>query len=127
MKFATNLLRINSVLFVIFGVCFIAAPGVFAVAITGAEPATPSALIDMRATYGGLGLGIGLMFWFLARQRETLYAGLVGTFLILAAAVTARMIGFYADGSPNLFMLFLLGAEILFLLLSAIALKRMTD
>ncbi len=127
MKFATNLLRINSALFVVFGVCFIAAPGVFAAALTGAEPATPSALIDMRATYGGLGLGVGLMFWFLARQRETLYAGLVGTFLILAATVMARVIGFYADGSPNLFMLLLLGAEILFLLLSATALKRITD
>ncbi len=124
MRFATNILRVNSVLFIVFGLCFIAAPGVFAAVLTGVEPAMPSALIDMRATYGGMGLGIGLLFWFFALQRETVYAGLVGVFLVLAATATARAIGFLADGSPNMFKLLLFGAEILFLVLSAAALKR---
>jgi hypothetical protein len=127
MKYATNLLRVNAVLFVVFGICFVVAPEFFAYELTGSEPWTSSALIDMRATYGGMGLGIGLVFWFLARQRETVIAGLVGSFLVLGATAIARGIGFFADGAPNAFMLGLFGAEVLFVVLSASALKRVTD
>jgi hypothetical protein len=74
MKFATNFLRVTAALFMVFGACFIVAPEFFAHALTGSEPWTSSALIDMRATYGGMGLGIGLVFWFCARQRETVIA-----------------------------------------------------
>lgn len=127
MRFATNLLRINAVLFIVFGVCFIVAPVFFAEALTGSEPWTSSALIDMRATYGGMGLGIGLLFWFLARQRETVIAGLVGALLVLGATALGRLVGLLADGAPNFFMLMLFGAEVLFVALSATALKRVTD
>jgi hypothetical protein len=84
-------------------------------------------LIDMRATYGGMGLGIGLAFWFCARQRETVIAGLVGILLVLAATALARVVGFIADGSPNVFVQAMFGAEVLFVVLSAAALKRVTD
>jgi hypothetical protein len=127
MKFATNLLRVNAALFIVFGICYIVAPEFFAYTLTGSEPWTSSALIDMRATYGGMGLGIGLVFWFCARQRETVIAGLVGTFLVLGATAISRVIGFIADGSPNIFMQGLFGAELLFVVLSAAALKRVTD
>jgi hypothetical protein len=127
MKYATNLLRVNAVLFIVFGICFIVAPEFFASALTGSEPWTQSALIDMRATYGGMGLGIGLAFWFLARQRETVIAGLVAAFLVLGATALARVIGFLADGSPNIFMQVMFATEVLFVVLSASALKRVTD
>jgi hypothetical protein len=127
MKFATNFLRINAALFIVFGICFIVAPVFFAEALTGSEPWTASAMIDMRATYGGMGLGVGLLFWFLARQRETVIAGLVGSFLVLGATAMARVVGFVADGSPNAFMQMMFGAEVLFVVLSASALKRVTD
>jgi hypothetical protein len=127
MKFATNLLRVNSMLFMVFGGCFIAAPVFFAQALTGSEPWTSSALTDMRATYGGMGLGIGLLFWFLARQRETIIAGLAGAAMVLGAIALGRAVGFVADGTPNAFMLVLFGAEILFAVLSASALKQITD
>jgi hypothetical protein len=127
MKFATNLLRVTAVVFIVFGICFIAAPEYFSNALTGSEPWTSSALIDMRATYGGMGLGIGLAFWFCARQRETVIAGLVGAFLVLGATAIARVIGFFADGSPNIVMQAMFGAEVLFVVLSAAALKRVTD
>lgn len=127
MRFATNLLRVNAALFIAFGICFIVAPVFFAEILTGSEPWTTSALIDMRATYGGMGLGIGLLFWFLARQRETVIAGLVGASLVLGATALARVVGFLADGAPDLSMLALFGAEVLFVALSATALKRVTD
>ena len=127
MKFATNLLRVNAVLFTVFGICFVVAPEFFAYELTGSKPGTSSALIDMRATYGGMGLGIGLVFWFLARQRETVVPALVATLLVLGATAMARAIGFIADGAPNAFMLWLFVAEVLFVVLSASALKRVTD
>ncbi len=127
MKFATNLLRINSVLFVAFGACFIVAPVFFAQALTGSEPWTNSALIDMRATYGGMGLGIGLLFWFLARQRETIIAGLAGTALVLGGIALGRGVGFVTDGAPNAFMLAMFCTEVLFAVLSVSALKHITD
>jgi hypothetical protein len=127
MTLATNLLRVTAALFVVFGACFIVAPEFFAYTLTGAEPWTSSALIDMRATYGGMGLGIGLVFWFCARQRETVIVGLVGALLVLGATALARMVGFFVDGSPNVFMQMMFGAEVLFVVLSAAALKRITD
>jgi hypothetical protein len=51
----------------------------------------------------------------------------VGALLVLGATATARMIGFIADGSPNVFMQLMFGAEVLFVVLSASALKRITD
>jgi hypothetical protein len=127
MRFATNLLRINSALFVIFGACFIVAPVFFAQALTGSEPWTSSALTDMRATYGGMGLGIGLLLWFLARQRETIIAGLAGAALVLGAIALGRVVGFLTDGAPNALMLAMFCAEILFAVLSVSALKQITD
>jgi hypothetical protein len=127
MKFSTNLLRVTAALFIVFGACFIVAPEFFASTLTGSEPWTRSALIDMRATYGGMGLGIGLVFWFCALQRETVIAGLVATFLVLGTTALARVIGFIADGSPNIFMQAMFAAEVLFVVLSASALKRLTD
>ncbi len=127
MKFATNLLRVTAALFVVFGICFIVAPEFFAYTLTQSEPWTPNALIDMRATYGGMGLGIGLLFWFLARQRETIIAGLAGSLLVLGSIALARLVGFVADGMPNAIMLVMFGAEMLFVALSVSALKRVTD
>jgi hypothetical protein len=127
MRFAINLLKVDSALFIVFGACFIAAPEFFAQTLTGSEPWTSSALIDMRATYGGMGLGIGLLFWFLARQRETVIAGLAGTALVLGAIALGRVVGFVADGTPNAFMLAQFVAEILFMALSIATLKRITD
>lgn len=124
MKSPATLLWINSALFVVFGVCFIVAPEFFASVITGALPGTPSAFIDMRATYGGMGLGIGLLFGFCARQSSTVQVGLIAALLVLGSTATARLVGFLADGSPNVFMFLLLGAELLFVALLVVALKQ---
>ena len=124
MKFPITLLWINSALFVVFGACFVVAPEFFATVITGAAPGTPSAITDMRATYGGMGLGIGLLFGFCARQPSTVQVGLIAALLVLGSTATARLVGIIADGSPNLFMFLLLGAELLFVALLVSALKQ---
>ncbi len=124
MKFPTSLLWLNSVLFVVFGACFIAAPGLLANVITGAAPGTSSALIDMRATYGGMGLGIGLFFGFCARRPTTVQVGLFASLFVLGTTAIARLVGFAVDGSPNVFMFLLVSAELLFVALIVVALRQ---
>ena len=118
------MLWLNSALFIVFGVCFIAAPAFFATVITGAAPGTSSALIDMRATYGGMGLGVGLFFGFCARHPSTVQLGLFASLFVLATTAAARMVGFFGDGSPNVFMFLLLGTELLFVVLIVAALRQ---
>lgn len=125
MKFPTYLLWVNGGLFVLFGACFIAAPAFFADTFTGAAPGTASALIDMRATYGGTALGAGLFFGFCARRRELVRVGSVASLLLLAGIAVARLIGFVVDDTPNLFMALFLGAELLFVALIIGALRQM--
>jgi hypothetical protein len=124
MKFQSSLLWINSALFILFGICFTAAPAFFADFITDATPATSSALIDMRAVYGGMGLGTGLFFGFCAQHSARIRIGLIASLLMLTAIAATRLVGFFADGSPNPLMLLQLGAELLFVVLFTIALRQ---
>lgn len=117
------LLWTNSVLFILFGAAFVAAPEFFAVYLTGSAPGTPSALIDMRATYGGTALGIGFFFGFCARRPATVQIGLIASVWVLASIAAARLVGSVLDGSPNRFMSLFLAAEMLFVVLGAIAIK----
>lgn len=123
-RFPTGLLWVNGVLFIVFGVCFAAAPAFFAEALTGAAPGTPSALIDMRATYGGTAIGAGLFFGFCACQPGSVRLGLLASLFLLGGIAGARIVGFVVDGSPNLFMPLLLGAELLFVALIMGALRQ---
>ena len=127
MRFPTILLWINAALFLVFGAGFIVAPGFLAQLITGATPSTTSALIDLRATYGGMALGLGLFWGFCARRQRTVRIGLMASLLVLLGIALGRLIGMVVDGSPNTFMFALLAAELLFIGLIAVALRRTSE
>lgn len=127
MNFPVRLLWINAVLFVLFGIGFIVAPGSLSFLITGAAPGTSSAVIDMRATYGGMAFCAGLFFGFCARNPGTLRSGLLASLLTLSGIAGGRLIGIFADGSPNNWMFLLLAAELLFVGLMTVALKQVSD
>ncbi len=116
-QFPKNLLLINSVLFVVFGVAFIVAPEYSSGLITNSTPDTTNGLIDIRATYGGMALGIGWFFGYCSRKIDRIHIGLVASLLVIGLTAAGRMIGFVVDGSPNLFMYLLLFAELLFVAL----------
>ena len=118
------LLRITSVLFVAFGIGFAAAPQELAEFVTGAAPSVPSAVTDMRATYGGVPLGIGLFIGYCARRPESVRLGILASLAVVAALGAARLAGIIVDGSPNGFMLVFLSTEIASVLLFVIALRR---
>ena len=125
MRFPVVLLWLNAALFVVFGVGFIVAPALLSQVITGATPGTTSALIDLRATYGGMALGIGI-FWGYCAPQGTLRIGLISSLLVLVGVALGRLVGMVVDGSPNTFMFVLLAAELLFIGLIALALRRAT-
>ncbi len=124
MKVANNLLWVNALLFLAFGLGFMFAPAFFSQTITGASPATSSAMIDMRATYGGIAIGLAIFWGWCARGNNTQLAGLLSSLLVLAATAFGRILGILMDGAPNIFMFILLAAELLFVGLIVFALKQ---
>lgn len=121
MRLGRALVIVNGVLFAGFGLGFMAAPSFFSGLFTGGVFSTPSAIIDVRATYGGLGLGLGL--WLLLCSKEHVRLGLVGSLIVLTSIMLGRVAGLIVDGNPNSFMLVFLGAEVAFVLATLYALN----
>lgn len=69
--------------------------------LTGLVIATPTALIEIRAMYGGLELALGVYFIFSAILPETTRQGLFCLFLCLGSLAIARAAGLFADGGDN--------------------------
>lgn len=114
MKFSQALVLVNGILFIGFGLGFVIAPVYFSTLFTGAHFATPSAIIDVRATYGGMALGLGI--WLVVCARQHVRLGLLGSLAVLVSIVTGRLVGIVLDGGANVFMYVFLVAELLFLL-----------
>lgn len=123
MKFAKGFLLINSVLFVFFGLSFIFAPSYFTHLFTGGAFTTSSAAIDVRATYGGLGVGLGV--WLLLCVKEHIRLGILGCIVVLASIVLGRVVGLVLDESPNRIMYFFLVTEIGFLIAAIFGLRKL--
>ncbi len=49
-------------------------------------------MIDMRATYGGTALGLGLFFGFCARNPAVLRAGLLASLMVLSGIAGGRLL-----------------------------------
>jgi hypothetical protein len=80
---------------------FVGAPRELARFLTGAAPSLPSAVIDMRATYGGFALGVGLFIGLCAMRPEWARVGLMASLLAVASIGAARVVGLAVDGQPN--------------------------
>ena len=124
MKFGRTLVWVNCWLFVGFGLGFVFAPDTLATLITGAAPATPSAMTDMRATYGGMALGLALIFGLCARNEGSVRLGVQGVLAVMVALAVARTLGILLDGASNTFMFVLLLAEIVMAFLASFALRQ---
>lgn len=126
MKFGRAVVWINCWLFVGFGLGFVFAPETLATLITGAAPTTPSAMTDMRATYGGMALGLAFIFGLCARNEGSVRLGVQGVLAVMVGLAVSRVLGFLFDGEPNIFMWLLLLAEALMASLAFAALRKMT-
>jgi len=125
LKLAKFILWLNSGLFLLFGLGFLLLPAYLSSLITDTVPGTTSGLVDMRAVYGGMSLGVAIIFALLAKAQY-FRLGAQAILAVMLAFAISRMIGIAIDGMPNLIILIMLGTELLMALLAGIAICQTT-
>ncbi len=100
--------------FVIYGIAFTFFPVDMSVFVTGGTPSTPSGIIDLRATYGGMSIAMGITILMLGVNSELVSLGLLVSAIVLLAMAGARTLGIILDGKPNPLMYIYLAAELSF-------------
>ena len=102
----------TGLLFFLYGVAFLFAPAEMAVLVTGDSPHTSSGVTDLRATYGGMSVAVGIVLFILASSSDYLRFALLSIAIIMLAMAAGRSLGMVLDGSPNVTMYAYLAAEI---------------
>jgi len=125
MKLEKILVILTAAFFLVYGVLFALFPGALSDMVTGGVPATASGLIDMRATYGGMSIAVGLLMFLLAMAPQTLEVGLLAVVLVLMGMATTRTLGILLDGSANSLMYVYLSAEVVPAIVALLLYRRM--
>ena len=118
------LLWLNSAIFVGYGIAFSLAPEAMSTLVTGAAPTTASGLIDMRSTYGGMSIGLGILLGLAARSATSHPLGLRGVVAVMVGMASSRLLGLLVDGDANAAMYLYLALEISVAALAIWALRR---
>ena len=113
MNTAKFLVYATGAFFVIYGIAFTFFPVEMATLVTGSSPSTPSGVIDLRATYGGMSIAVGIIVLVLGSNAELVALGLLVVAVVLSAMASTRILGIMLDGEPNPVMYIYLAAEVL--------------
>ena len=97
MKLALIVTAISAVIFIGFGTAFLLIPATMSTWV-GFTVNTPTAMADVRATYGGCELGVGLFLAFCLLRRTWIDAALILQVMTLAGYATGRVLGIAGDG-----------------------------
>jgi hypothetical protein len=124
MKVARVLLLLGAAVFVIVGLGFLVFPAEWA-AITEISLPTTMARTDLRATYGGLDLAIGIFLWICARRDDWIRPGLLALALASAGFGGGRLVGIVAEGSAAPLMLIFLVIETVIAMVAFAMLRRL--
>ena len=109
--------------FLLYGLAFSLVPETMAIFITGSAPTGISALVDFRATYGGMTIAVGLALCYLYAIAQV-RACLAIVAMVLLSMATTRTIGLVVDGSGNFLMYLYLVLEILGGVLAIVAMRQ---
>lgn len=112
MSLARLMILLTALVFAAYGVGFIVAPLTMLEWATGAVVNTPSAIIDLRATYGGLSLAVGLVLYGLGRSQGGTPLGLRVVIALMLGMGGSRLVGMVVDGGANAVMYTYLVLEI---------------
>ena len=93
------LLGLNALMFIVFGLGFMFDPATVTPMFLGVPAPAGDLLVDMRATYGGLSMALGLFMAYSIYRREHLYQGLLVSFLVAIALFASRAIAIAAEAS----------------------------
>lgn len=124
-KISQFTIRLVGLVFLIFGLACTVAPAEVIHAATGAFIAHPIALTDLRATYGGMSIGVAVILFFLASSPTTTPAGLVSVFAIMLGMAGGRLVGLATAPATNGVMLLYLLLEILTATVAGILLRTL--
>ncbi|WNJ17889.1 DUF4345 domain-containing protein [Pontibacter sp. G13] len=111
------LILLNSIVFLMFGLGFVFLPETLSLFVTDSVPTTPSGLTDMRATYGGISIGFGILLGIMSRQSSLHALGTQAIVLVVGGMALGRTIGLIQDGSPNEMMYINLVLEIVIVII----------
>lgn len=110
-RFARLVLGLGALLFLGLGSWFLIAPQALALVGLGAD--SPAARTELRATYGGFEVGVGLFLaWCAAGDLLRLRTGLVACACALGGFGAGRLVGLVVDRPPQPVFLVLLAAEL---------------
>ena len=123
MSLQTLVIVLSAGFFACYGLAFSLSPAAMSLLVTGAEPTGASALVDFRATYGGMSLAVGITVYYLHAIRQS-HAALVVTIMVLMCMAATRTVGLMVEGSGNVLMYVYLALELLGSALAYIAMKQ---
>ena len=103
---------LNAVVFLTYGLGFMFFPNDLSFYVTDTVPTTESGLIDMRATYGGMSLGFGMLLVLMSRNSKLYPIGTMASIIIVGGMALGRIVGMIEDGSPNTMMYIYLALEV---------------
>ena len=124
MRFARAYLYFVAVMGLVFGVWYLIAPATWTDP-TGFGALGPNALTDVRATYGGFQIGLGLFTIWAAADPARVRMALVLQLLTIGAIAACRLTGFAIDGSPNDFLRSAIATELSMTAITALVLFRL--
>jgi len=124
MSFARAYLRVVGVMTFFFGLVYLLAPERMTDP-TGFGPLAPSALTDVRATYGGLQIGWGLFLLWAAADVGRVRLALVLLVLTVGAVALSRLTGILIDSSANGILLGALATEVALTVVTLLVLNRL--
>jgi len=106
------LVLLTAAIFCAYGFIFVFFPVEALLFVVEGSVSTSSGVIDIRATYGGMSVGIGIVLYLLATTHGTLRIGLISVCLLMLGMAAGRIIGMVLDGSPNMYMYIYLALEL---------------
>lgn len=118
------LVILTAAIFFVYGLIFVLFPVEMLQIILQVSLNTSSGIIDIRATYGGMSIAIGVILYLLATNENTLRVGLISVSILMLSMAFGRLIGMVLDGSPNIFMYIYLALELVASSFAIFLLKR---
>ena len=127
MKFGKALCLINAVIFLVYGIFYMLVPAAISTYVTESIPATTSALIDMRAVYGGMSIAISIILAVFSLKKETLRFAIMILMIFMITMASGRLLGIILDSGANNKMYYYLISEVLIAGVCGVWLNQVKD
>ena len=86
---------------------------------------SPVGLMEVRAVYGGVFLGVGVFFALCACRESWFRPGLVAQICVMGGVVAVRSVSLALDGAPSVLLVMLFALETAVLVLGVVALRSL--